>query len=102
MPESSRLSRWAPRLVTLIVALIGAGFCFHTSFDPVVLGKYSLGYFVALCLWFLVLVPSVFLLTRYIATPTRVVLRSGRTLIITPRTKLMTTVLVIAALDVLA
>ena len=45
-------------LVSLPVVVLGVGFVFHTSLEPDVFGKYSAGYFVFLCLWFLLVVPA--------------------------------------------
>lgn len=87
---SGKPSRRPARLIAALVTLIGVGFGFHTSFDPTILGKYNLRYFIALCCWFGILTPCAYLLARYVSTPTEVHLAGRRRTVITPRAKLVT------------
>ena len=87
---TTKPTRWPARLVALLVALVGVGFCFHTSFDPAIFGKYNLRYFVALCCWFLIFTPCAYLLARYVFSPTELRLPGRGRMVITPLTKFVT------------
>ncbi len=75
-------------LATLPAWVLGVGFIFHTSFDATVLGKYSTGYFVFLCLWFLLAVPASFLLASFVFGTQHLKLSGGRTFAVRPRDKI--------------
>ena len=76
---------WVP---AALFALVSSGFFFHTSYDPVVLGKYNLRYTAFLSVWFLVLVPGLWLLVRFVFTHHEIRFASGRRLAISPGRKL--------------
>ena len=80
----------------MLVALFGVGFLCHTSYDPVVFGKYNLRYFTFLLIWYLVFVPGTFFFVRFLLTVHEIRLASGRTIAVRPRLKL--TLTLIAAL----
>jgi hypothetical protein len=96
------LARWTPRLVALLAAAYGVGLCFHTSFDPVIAGKYSVGYFLVLCWWFVILTPSVFLLTRWLSHASQIRLRSGRWVALSVPAKALIALVLVVLLGVAA
>ena len=76
--------------LTAVPALIvGVGLCFHTSFDPTILGKYTTGYFLFLIGWFAVVVPASFLFGRFVFSTQTVKLSGGRTGHVRPRHKIV-------------
>lgn len=95
MTAESERSRWATGLTLLLFLLIGAGFCFHTSFDPVILGKYNVRYFITLCIWFLVLTPMAVVVSRMVFSRTRLIFDSGRVVVIRRRAKLVALLLLL-------
>jgi len=87
------MGRLLAGIVTLPFVVLGAGFVFHTSFDPTVFGKYSTGYFVFLCGWWLLVVPVVYLFARFLFSTQRIELPSGRVLHLRPSPKILLTLL---------
>ncbi len=88
--------RWCSAILAVLVALFGVGFLCHTSYDPVVFGKYNLRYATFLSIWYLIFVPGTFFLVRFLLTAHEIRLASGRTIAVRPRLKL--TLALIAAL----
>jgi hypothetical protein len=84
--------------MSILLMLVGVGFCFHTSFDPVVAGKYSRNYFLVLCVWFLLVVPVGFLLARWAFRRTEICLTSGRKLQISAMHKITALAIAVAIL----
>lgn len=82
-------------IVALPFVVLGVGFVFHTSFDPTVFGKYTTGYFVFLCAWWLLLVPLVYLFARFLFSTQRIELPSGRVLHLRPSPKILLTLLLV-------
>ena len=84
-------------LATSPVAVLGAGFFFHSSFDAAIFGKYTWRYLLFLCVWWLALTPAVFFFWRFVFRTQRIVLpESGRVIEVRPAVKLV--VLLIAGL----
>ncbi len=81
-------------VATLPALVLGVGFLFHTSYDGVVFGKYSGRYFGFLCLWFVVILPLVFVLALALFDTQRIGLPSGRTVLIRPLRKIVTVLVV--------
>ncbi len=94
MTAESERSHWATRVTLLLFLVIGAGFCFHTSFDPVIFGKYNVRYFITLCIWFFVLTPIAVVASRMVFSRTRLTFDSGRVVLVRRRTKLIALLLV--------
>lgn len=90
-----------PRVVATACALFGIGFFFHTSHEPVVLGKYSLRYLLVPGAWYLVIAPVTYFVLRFLCQSTDLVLPSRRRITIPPRSKL-SWALVVALVSYLA
>lgn len=98
MKSRTPLESWPPRLIAIFLVLVGVGFCLHTSFDPVIAGKYSRNYFLALCFWFFFVLPIGFLLARWAFRPTGITLSSGNKVQITPVHKIAALAVVLGIL----
>lgn len=75
-------------LATLPAVVLGAGFCFHTSLDPVVFGKYGSRYAVFLGAWIFLVIPAWFGLARFVFRTHHVVLSGGRRRAVGPGAKI--------------
>jgi len=87
-----RILAW---LVTLPFVVLGVGFILHTDFQPSVFGKWSTGYFVFLLAWWLLVLPAVHLLARFLFSTQRIELGSGRVLHWRPAPKILVTLLLV-------
>src|SRR5947209_10921124 len=83
-PAASRI----PLILTLVAAVFASGFFFHTSFDPVVFGKYNARYTLYVCAIFFVLVPAFYVAVRFLCSASVLVGSRGRQIIVRPRQKL--------------
>lgn len=81
-------------LAALPLVVLGVGFVFHTDVDPTVFGKWSLGWFLFLLAWWLLVVPGTYLATRFVFRTQTLHLPSGRTLALRPAPKLLALLLV--------
>ncbi len=100
-PRSSRISLALALVPALLAVVGGIGFVFHTDFDPQVFGKYRGGYFAFLLAYWILFVPLVFVVSRWVFTTQRIELPSGRVLHWRPAPKILL-VLVLGVLFVSA
>ncbi len=95
--EAAARARWPTvlgGLAALPFGVLGVGFVFHTDFDATVLGKWSTGWLLFLLFWWIVLVPSAFLVVRFVFRTQRLELPSGRVVHLRPSPKLLALLIV--------
>jgi lysophospholipase L1-like esterase len=86
--EQSRALRWSARLAYTAAILWALGWLLHTSFDPVVLGKYNLRYTIFLGVVLFVVLPAMLLVIRFFTTTSELRSSRERRIHVTPQHKL--------------
>src|SRR5690554_1611867 len=84
--DDSRSSRATkiPRIATAIVFVLALGYLFHTSHEPILLGKYNLRYTIFLGVVFFVLIPMFYFVARFFAATHELRGSGGRRIPIRP------------------
>lgn len=85
---TSRTSRFAAWIATLLWLVVVAGLFFHHSAEPVLLGRFSKAYALGL-LGCVLVTPIFFLATRSVFSPSLVTRPDGTTLVVSPLSKVL-------------